>query len=60
MIDLSQRSGHHVLICGLHDDIMRSLDAMGVLDRVPERQRLTERRSAIEAAVEYCQTHEAA
>jgi SulP family sulfate permease len=60
MIDLSQRSGHHVLICGLHDDIMRSLDAMGVLDRVPERQRLGERSSAIEAAVEYCQTHEAA
>ncbi len=59
MIDLSQRSGHHVLICGLHDDIMRSLDAMGVLDRVPERQRLGERSSAIEAAVEYCRTHEA-
>jgi len=57
MISLSQRSGHHVLISGLHSDITRSLDAMGVLDRVPETQRHADRRSAIEAAVTYCGTH---
>jgi SulP family sulfate permease len=54
MIELSQRSGHIVIICGLQPHVMRALDGMGVLERVPESQRFDSRRAAIEAAVAHC------
>lgn len=54
MVDLSQRRGRHVIVSGLRGHALRSLDGMGVLDRVPPEQRFSDRKAAIEAAVAYC------
>ena len=58
LIEVSRRSGQHVIVCGLHDDILRSLDGMGVLDRIPPENRHTDRHRGIDAAVTYCRQRE--
>ena len=55
MIDLSEKHGRRVLVSGLRNHALKSLDGMGVLDRVPAAQRFDNRHDAIVAAVEYCE-----
>jgi sulfate permease, SulP family len=52
MIELSQSRNQPVFVAGLAGHPLRTLDGLGVLERVPEARRFGERAEAIRAAVE--------
>lgn len=52
MIELSQSRNQPVFVAGLAGHPLRTLDGLGVLERVPEAQRFAARAEAIRAAVE--------
>jgi SulP family sulfate permease len=54
MIELSRSKKLRVLVSGLQGVVLRTLDGLGVLDRVPEEQRFAAREDAIRAAVAFC------
>jgi hypothetical protein len=54
MIELSRSKKLRVLVSGLQGVAFRTLDGLGVLDRVPEEQRFAAREDAIRAAVAFC------
>lgn len=54
MIERSQQHGRHVILCGVPPQAMKALDGMGILERVTPKDRFSERKTAIEAAVAYC------
>jgi SulP family sulfate permease len=56
MIDLSQKHGRRILICGLKDHALKALEGMSVLDRVPSAQRFDSRENAIKEAVVFCRS----
>ena len=54
MIELSRSKNLRVLVSGLQGPALRTLDGLGVLDRVPAGQRFAAREDAIRAAVAFC------
>ncbi len=52
MIELSQSRDQPVFVAGLAGHPLRALEGLGVLERVPEARRFTDRSEAIRAAVE--------
>jgi len=51
MFELSQKSGLHVIVCGLQPAVARVLEGLGVLRRIPLEQRYEQRHQAIAGAV---------
>ena len=54
MFELSREKNLLVLVSGLEGQALRTLDGLGVLDRVAERRRFASREEAIRAAVAIC------
>ena len=56
MIDSSKQQDTHVIVAGLRGQSLRTLEGMGVLDRIPASNRFEHRTDAIAAAAEYCRS----
>lgn len=55
MIELSRRNSRYVILCGVKGHLVSALRSAGIFELLSETQCFEARRTAIEAALAYCQ-----